>query len=264
MAQMSGHSSFDGKVAVVTGGTRGIGFAIARALAADGANVTVTGRSATHGAEALSKLKAVSDRVSFLAGNSRRYEDLSAVMDQVAAQAGGIDLLVSAGAEGPVGPKPFADMTGEEIEEGVSARLYPRIFPVHAAIPALKVRGGAVLMVCTDAARVPTPGEAIIGAVGASVILMTKALARELARWRIRVNSVAITLTSETPSWDRIFAKEDFESKLFSKALGRFPSGRAPSAEEVADAALFLLSDRAAQVTGQTLSVNGGLSFGGW
>ncbi len=249
---------------MVAGGTRGIGYAIAKALAAEGAFVTVTGRSEAHGADAIAKLTAVSDRVGFLAGNSRSYEDVSAIMAQASMQTGGIDLLVSAGAEGPVGPKPFAEMTSDEIEEGVSARLYPRIFPVHAAIPALKVRGGAVLMVCTDAARVPTPGEAVIGAVGASIILMTKALARELARWRIRVNAVAITLTSETPSWDRIFAKEDFESKLFAKALQRFPGGRAPSADEVAEAALFLLSGRATQVTGQTLSVNGGLSFGGW
>jgi 3-oxoacyl-[acyl-carrier protein] reductase len=126
------------------------------------------------------------------------------------------------------------------------------------------VRGGSIVMITTDAARVPTPGESIIGAVGASVILMTKALAREFSRWKIRVNSVAMTLTSDTPSWDRIFAKKDFETKVFSKALDRFPSGRAPTSDEVARTAVFLLSEDSGQINGQTVSVNGGLSFGGW
>lgn len=99
---------------------------------------------------------------------------------------------------------------------------------------------------------------------GASIILMTKALAREFARLNIRVNSLAITLTSDTPSWERIFSGQDFENKLFSKALERFPSGRAPTSDEVARAAMFLLSQDASQINGQTVSVNGGLSFGGW
>ena len=116
----------------------------------------------------------------------------------------------------------------------------------------------------TDAARHPTPGEAVIGAVGAAILLMTKALAREFSRWNIRVNSVALTLTTDTPGWDRIFSKPGFENRLFSKALERFPQGRAPSAAEVAEVAAFLASDLASQVNGQTVSVNGGLSFGGW
>lgn len=103
-----------------------------------------------------------------------------------------------------------------------------------------------------------------MGAAGAGVILMTKTLAKELSRWRIRVNGVAMTITSGTPSWDRIFATESFQQKLFDKALQRFPAGRPPAVEEVADAVTFLASDAAGQITGQTLSVNGGLSFGGW
>ena len=119
-------------------------------------------------------------------------------------------------------------------------------------------------MITTDAARHVTTGESIIGATGASIILLTKALARELSRHKIRVNSVALTITSDTPSWDRIFSNENFGSRLFSKALERFPLGRAPTSDEVADTALFLLSKQSAQVNGQTISVNGGLSFGGW
>jgi 2-hydroxycyclohexanecarboxyl-CoA dehydrogenase len=76
---------------------------------------------------------------------------------------------------------------------------------------------------------------------------------------------VSLTLTSDTPSWERIFGSDKtFQSKLFGKLSERFPWGRPPSAEEVARVAVFLASEESAQVTGQTISVNGGLSFGGW
>jgi 3-oxoacyl-[acyl-carrier protein] reductase len=136
---------------------------------------------------------------------------------------------------------------------------------VHAALPALRENGGSVVLLTTDAGRYATPGESVLGAVGASVIIMTKVLAKELGRFRIRCNSVALALTVGTPTWDRrIAAGEGFERDLVKKVVERFPFGRPPSAGEVAAVAVFLASDAAAQVTGQTISVNGGLSFGGW
>ncbi len=180
-------------------------------------------------------------------------------------QLGPFAIFVSAGAQGSVGPIPFEKMSAADIESTISSRLLARIFPVHAAIPVLRARGGGtILMITTDAARHVTSGESMIGATGASIILLTKALARELARHKIRVNSIALTITSDTPSWDRIFGHESFENRLFSKALEKFPMGRAPNANEVADTAIFLLGEESMQVNGQTISVNGGLSFGGW
>jgi 3-oxoacyl-[acyl-carrier protein] reductase len=128
----------------------------------------------------------------------------------------------------------------------------------------MRDRGGAVVMLGTDAGRHPTPGESMVGVVGAGVIVLTKVLAKEFSRWKIRVNSVAMTLTSDTPSWDRIFSGKSFQSDLFAKAVRKFPSGRPPKAEEVARIAVFLASEQTVQVTGQTISVNGGLSYGGW
>ena len=72
----------------------------------------------------------------------------------------------------------------------------------------------------------------MIGASGAAVILLAKALARELSREGIRVNAVALTITSNTVGWDRMFATEKFGNKVFAKAVARFPSGRAPTAEK--------------------------------
>lgn len=258
-------SDYSGKVALITGSTGGVGFRAAEMLARGGATVVINGRSRESGERALARLTALSSNVSLAIGNCENYDAAAEVARQAAAINGGIDILVSAGANGRVLPKPFADMSPAELVEAWQSRFFPRIFPVHVALPHMRERGGSVVMLCTDAARHPTPGESVVGAVGASVILMTKALAKEFVRWRIRVNSVAMTLTSDTPSWDRIFGEDQtFSNKLFSKIAERFPSGKPPTAEEVAQVAVFLASDAASQVTGQTISVNGGLSFGGW
>ncbi len=258
------YGGLDGKLALVTGGTGGIGFSIATLLLEGGAEVVVNGRAPERGEEAVARLKKISPKVRFVAGDCGSAAEVGAVIKGAVSPIGGLDILVSAGAEGSGGPKPFADMTLDDIDLAFRTRLYPRIFPVHAALPALRQKGGSIVMLTTDAAKHPTPGEAVMGAAGASVMLMTKTLAKEFARWRIRVNSVALTLTSGTPGWERIFARASFQKDLFSKALAKFPMGRAPTSEEVAKIAAFLVSDDALQVTGQTVSANGGLSFGGW
>lgn len=263
MSALSG-SDFTDKVALITGATSGVGLETAVQLAKRGATVVVNGRSAERGKDAMDRLREVSDKVRFEPGDCGDYDSIAAVAGRVVAELGAIDVVVSAGAQGDVAPAPFAEMTGEEIERAFSSRFYPRIYPVHAALEGLRVRGGSVVMLTTDAARTPTSGESVMGAAGAGVILMTKTLAKELARFKIRVNTVGMTITSGTPSWDRIFASESFQQKLFDKALRRFPGGRPPAVEEVVDAVAFLASDAASQITGQTLSVNGGLSFGGW
>ncbi|SAL00644.1 Short-chain dehydrogenase/reductase SDR [Caballeronia ptereochthonis] len=258
------YADFDNKVALITGASGGIGLRVAEKLAANGATVVINSRTKESAEKAVAGLRAISDRVSHVLGDCADYAAAAHVAEAAASAAGGIDIVVSAGAQGAVSPRPFAEMSGDQIVEAFESRLFARLFPVHAAVPYLKERGGAIVMLGTDAGRHPTPGESIMGAVGASVILLTKALAKEFARWKIRVNSVALTLTSDTPSWDRIFSQENFQQRLFTRLNDRFPAGRPPTAEEVARVAVFLASEEAAQVTGQTISANGGLSFGGW
>ncbi len=259
------YADFEDKVALITGASGGVGLNIAEKLAANGATVIINSRSPEKGQKALERLRSISQKVDFVAGDCNDHAAAVRVAEHAARINGGIDVLVSAGAQGSVRPMPFAKMSGADLVSAFESRLFARIFPVHAALPYLRVRGGAVVMLGTDAGRHPTPGESIVGAVGASVIMMTKTLAKEFARWNIRVNSVSLTLTSETPSWDRIFGAGDtFDAKLFTKLAQRFPWGRAPTSEEVARVAVLLASSETAQVTGQTISVNGGLSFGGW
>lgn len=256
-----------GKVALVTGSTDGLGLRIAERLAERGAEVVLNGRSADKGAKALVELQKVPGLLAaprFVQGDCANYESARQVTEQTASSTGRIDILVSAGATGAVRPMPFAEMSGDDLVQGFNSRFFARINPVHAALPFMREHGGTVVLIGTDAARHPTPGESIVGAFGAGVILMTKALAREFSRWNIRVNCVAMTITSGTASWDRTFSEQTFQTKIFTKAVERFPSGRAPNAQEVASVATFLATDDSAQVTGQTISVNGGLSFGGW
>jgi 2-hydroxycyclohexanecarboxyl-CoA dehydrogenase len=261
---MAGAAEFKGKAALVTGGSGGIGLRVAEQLAEAGAYVFINGRSAERGERAVAKLREISQDVRFIAGDCASYQDVAVVVDTARSAAGRLDILISAGAEGDIGPTPFAKLTPEQIESEFRKRLLPRIFPVHAAWPALRENGGSVVLLTTDAGRYATPGESVLGAVGASIILMTKTLAKEFSRDKIRVNGIALALTSDTPTWDRAFAEEGFWRDLGTKVIERFPFGRPPAADEVAAVAVFLASDAAAQVTGQTISVNGGLSFGGW
>ena len=258
------YEDFAGKVALITGATGGIGLCMAKTFLESGATVVLNGRSEEKLSALANELETTPGSVHIAVGDCTKYGDVQKVVEVAGKINGGIDLLVSAGAQGSVPPMPFADMTHDQLVSGFESRFFARVFPVHAAVPYLKTRGGSVVMLTTDAARYPTPGETIPGAVGAAVVLLTKALAKELSRSKIRVNSVALTLTSGTPSWDRIFSQENFQHKLFSKLMTKFPSGTAPTAEEVARVAVFLASEHAAQITGQTVSVNGGLSFGGW
>lgn len=255
-----------GKTALVTGSTDGLGMLAAKKLLQRGAHVTINGRNPERGQKALQQLKheAASEAVSFIAGDCVSYETAEKVTAHAAQATGRLDILVSAGAAGSVKPMPFAEMSGDELFKSFNSRFFARINPVHAAIPYMKEHGGAVVMIGTDAARHPTPGESMIGAYGAGVILLTKTLANEFSRWKLRVNAVAMTITTDTTSWDRVFSEQTFQTHLFNKAVSRFPYGRPPNATEVANVITFLATDDSAQVTGQTISVNGGLSFGGW
>lgn len=257
-----------GRRVLVTGGTSGTGLAVARGALQLGATVVVNGRDAGRTADTLSELRAQHgpDRAYLAVGDCLEHAQAVRVVADAVAVLGGLDVLVSAGASAAgYDPKPFASMRADEIAGGLTTRFLARVNPVHAAIPHLLTgERPAVVLLTTDAARHATRGESIVGAYAAGVVAFTKTVARELARDGVRVNAVAMTLTSGTRSWERIFGEDSYQKELFARAVERFPRGTAPSAEDVAESVLHLCSPTTGQVTGQTLSVNGGLSFGGW
>lgn len=257
--------NLNGRIALVIGSTESIGFRVAERLARDGARVVLNGRNIELGLQAVDRLAAQRLEATFEQADATDYAAVAAMVDRVERSVGPIDLLASIGGSARPGPTPFLDLQPADMAKALEGRILPRLYAAHAVGHRMRERErGAMVLVASDAGRHPTPGESLIGAAGAAVILLTKALAREFSRWSIRVNCMALTLTADTPRYDKIFSQPGFSNTLFSKALEKFPAGRAPTAAEVADVAAFLLSDEALQVTGQTISVNGGLSFGGW
>lgn len=177
---------------------------------------------------------------------------------------GRLTILVASGGAADIAPGLFSELVDDDFISVYRTQFLNRVYPIKAALPHMQKHGGSVIIIGTDAGRYATVGETLHGGLGAAKIMLTKTLAREFSRWNIRVNSLALTITGGTEAFEEAMARGDWVTDLFSKAIGRFPRGRPPSAEEVARVALFLASDQSAQVTGQTISVNGGLSFGGW
>jgi 3-oxoacyl-[acyl-carrier protein] reductase len=259
-----GSTALAGRCALITGSSAGIGLLVGQALAGMGADVALNGRSDERGRDALRQVAGPGE-VMFALGDCSRYEEAQRVVGQVAERFGRLDILVTAGSAIEPRPALFQDLAPDAFSRIHDTLYLSRVLPIHAALPYLRQRQSAsIVMLGTDAGRHVTPGESIQGAIGAALILLTKALGRELARFHIRVNTLALTLTADTPWFDRIFSQQDLANTVFAKAMNRFPWGKPPTAEEVARAAVFLASDQSAQITGQTISVNGGLSFGGW
>jgi 2-hydroxycyclohexanecarboxyl-CoA dehydrogenase len=263
---MDGHmkppNDMHGRVVLITGGSAGIGFKIAGTLLAAGATVIINGRDTTRGARALESL--ASDRAFFEAGDCSDAEGAREVVANVTGRHGGISSLVASGGAAHRTPHLFQDVTDDDFGEIYRAQFLNRVFPIRAALPHMRESGGSIVILSTDAGRHSTVGESIHGAMGAAKIMLTKTLAREFGRWHIRVNCLALTITSGTESFEAVINGDGWARGIFEKAVRRFPFGRPPDADEVARVALFLASDQSAQVTGQTISVNGGLSFGGW
>lgn len=241
----------DRPLILVTGSTSGIGRATAWRLADDGAQVVVTGRTRER----------VDAAVRELGGGARGVvadlftaEGTAAVVDALDS----LDALVlSHGGDQVPGifrdadPSRFASLA--EAMFLTNARLVHGLLPLLAASP----DGGRIVLVTSEAGRVPTTGEVMIGALAAANLMFVRTLAREVARDRIRVHAVSVSLTEDTETYDRVMHASEFSQRLFEKAADRMPFGPVRAAD-VADEIVHLLSTAA--TTGQIASVTGGLT----
>ena len=170
---------------------------------------------------------------------------------------GRIDVLVNC-AGGDHNPRLFRHSSSEEIESVVRHWLLSTLYCCHYVLPFMP-EGGAIVNVASDAAKVPTPGESVIGAAMAGIAMFSRTFAMEAKRQKIRVNVVTPSLVKNTLTHDRLMA-DRFSSKLFDKAIERAHLG-VPDPTDAA-AILFLLSPQSAKITGQVISINGGISAG--
>ena len=244
----------NGKVALVTGGSRGIGESIAKALGQSGATVAIASRKIEGVNEAAERLRALGVTVEAFACHTGKTDQVNALVAAVIARFGKIDVVVNNAATNPhFGPMLTADDAAFDKTFEVNARGYFNV--AKAVAKHLVDRGapGSIINVASIMGIAGAPLQGVYGMTKAAVISMTKTLAIELAPSGIRVNAIAPGLV-DTRFAAAIVANKD----LVDMEAKRTPQARYAQPDEIASAALYLASDAASFVTGQTLVVDGG------
>jgi 3-oxoacyl-[acyl-carrier protein] reductase len=240
----------DGKVAIVTGGSRGIGAATARRLAADGARVVVNYAQAGDAAEAVVRdIEAAGGEAIAVRADVSNRADVGRLVQATVDRYGGLDILVNNA--GVLAAAPLADITDEQVERQFGVNVRGALYATQAAVPAFR-NGGRVINVTSIVADAPPAGTAVYSATKAALEAITKSLAAELAP-RVRVNAVAPGATA-TDMLDSIRSPE-----LEQRTLARTPLGRLGRPEDIADVIAFVASDDAGWITGQVIAASGGL-----
>lgn len=246
---------------LLTGGTSGIGLAAARVLAGQGARrLMLVGRSTERADAAVAAVRATAPDA-----DVRSFSADIATPDGAVAAAGAcmdafgrIDALVSsAGGNGM--PTLIHQLPIEDIPGVIGTITSGVLLPARAVLPHMMQQGhGSIVCIASDAAKIATPGEVAIGAAMAAIVMFCRGLAIEAKRSGIRVNAVTPSIVRGTPLYDALMA-DPFAGKLFSKAEKLASLGVA-SADDVADLIAFLAGPHSARLTGQAISVNGGIS----
>jgi NAD(P)-dependent dehydrogenase (short-subunit alcohol dehydrogenase family) len=245
---------------LVVGGTAGIGYASARSIAHAGARrVLLVGRDTDRGEDARARLASESGAdVFFLQADATRADEAARIAVYAEEALGGIDVLVCSTVATAI-PTLFHDIPTDAIEGIVTEMLMPPMQIVSAALPAMRRRGsGSVILVASDAGKTATPGETIIGACKAAIIMFARTVALEAKRDGVRVNVMTPSLVHGTASTERI-TTDGFSARLFARAAEQASLG-VPDADDLGALAAFLAGPGSSKLTGQAISVNGGIS----
>ena len=245
----------ENRTALITGAASGIGRATAQAFAQAGARVLLADIDEAGGAKAAAELTAAGHDAEYLNVDLTRAASIEQLASQVLQRFGAPDVIVNGAGWGK--NHPFWEGTPDLWEKMIALNFVGPMQLVKALLPAMIERGsGRIVNVASDAGRVGSLGETVYSGAKGGLIAFTKALAREMARYQINVNCVCPGPT-DTPL---MAAVPDKVKEALTKAI---PFRRLGRPEEVADAILFFASDRARYITGQVLSVSGGLTMAG-
>lgn len=242
-----------GKVALVTGGSKGIGFAVAKGLLEEGAKVVLSARNEATLDKALSELRVISPDVAAISADVSSESSIKALFTQTKTLYGDPEILLVNGGGPPAG-------TAENIPEdawakGYDLTLMSAVRLARAALPAMKAaHWGRIINITSISVKAPVANLTLSNALRAAVTGFAKTLSTELAGHNITVNNVGPGYTA-TARLQELFPNEGDDAEL----LKSIPAKRFGTPEEVASAAIYLASKQAAYITGQTIMVDGGV-----
>ena len=257
-----------GKTVVITGGGSNIGRAIVHAFAAEGSNIVIAELAPEQGQKVAAEVAALDtgSKVAVVATDVANAQQVEAMVEQAIGEFGGIDVLVNN--VGWTVDRLFLEKPREEFEKEVQVNLWGAINCIHAVLPHMIERqAGAVVSISSDAGRMGEYREAVYSACKAGVIALSKAVARETGRYGLRFNMVCPGLIvppreesiSPESMWNQM--RDIFTDEVLERVERNYILRRMGTASEIANAVVFLASDAASFITGQTLSVSGGYTM---
>jgi 3-oxoacyl-[acyl-carrier protein] reductase len=241
------------KVAVVTGGSGGIGAAACRLLAKSGAKVAVNGRDETKIDSVVDEICSDGGQAIGVGADVTDFAAIERMRQQVEQELGPVDVLAVFAASGGPPPGPTAQITEEEWRSAIDGNLTSTFLTLKSFLPGMIERGnGSIVTMASSAGRVPTPAPTAYAAAKAGVVMLSWQVAGEVGKHGVRINCLApdSILTERT----RSYMSED-QVRQWAEA---FPLGRMGAPEDVALATLFLASESSSWLTGVTLDVAGG------
>ena len=245
-----------GKVAVVTGASKGIGAAIAKQLAADGAQVVVNYATSREGADKVVKeIKDAGGEAVAVGASVPKESDINALFAETRKAYGKVDILVNNA--GVYGFSTIDQVTADEYRRQYDTNVLGLLLTTKAALPYFPKEGGSVINISSIVSTLAPPASSVYSATKGAVDTITKVLAKELGPRKIRVNAINPGLVITEGTHAAGLAGSDFEKQ----AIAETPLGRAGQPDDIAPPVSFLASDEARWITGETIFVSGGAAI---
>jgi 3-oxoacyl-[acyl-carrier protein] reductase len=249
-------SKLKDKVAVVTGASKGIGAAIAKKLAAEGANVVVNYATSREGAEkVVGEITNAGGKAIAVGGSVAREADINALFDATKKAYGKVDILVNNA--GVYSFSPLEQVTADDYKRQYDINVLGLLLTTKAALPLFPQDGGSIVNISSIVSTLAPAASSVYSSTKGAVDTITKSLAKELGPRKIRVNSINPGLVITEGTHAAGIVDSDFEKN----AVAQTPLGRAGQPEDIAPPVAFLASDDARWITGETIYVSGGAAI---